>query len=256
VSEGFEGRSVLVVGGGGVGAEVCREVAAAGGDVYFTYNRKQEQAEALAASIASERLAGFGQLDISDPAAVEALVAGATDALGGRIDAVVTTAGYLHELTFFTDVDLATMEKTLRIELFGVMYVVKAVLPGMIERDYGRIVTVGSDSGKVGSKAEASSAAARGGIISFSKAVAREVARHDICLNVVCPGPTETPLLESMLDDDGVSGKLMNAMVRAIPKRRAGTAAEVSGMTTFLASERASYITGQAISVSGGLTMA
>lgn len=252
--EQFAGRSALVVGGGGIGAEVCRQLAAGGASVYFTYNRGVEAAEKLAGELPADQLAGHRQVDVSDHEAVAALVAEAEQSMGA-VDVVVSTVGYLHELTLYTDVDLETVHRTIAIELFGLMYLVKAVLPAMIRRDYGRIVTVGSDSGKVGSTAEASSAAARGGVIAFSKAIAREVARHDICVNVVCPGPTDTPLLRSMLDDEGVSGKLMNAMVRAIPKRRAGTAEEVAAVTCLLASDRASYVTGQAISVSGGLTM-
>ena len=250
----FAGRGVLVVGGGGIGAEVCRQVAAQGGRVFFTYNRNEDAARELAGSLPEGAFAGHAQLDVTDEAATAAVVDQSVQALG-RLDALVTTVGYLQHLTMFEDVDMATVRRTIEIELFGVINLAKSVLPKMRANGYGRIVTVGSDSGKVGSKAEAASAGARGGVIAFSKALARETASSDICVNVVCPGPTETGLLEQMLADEGLSGKLMNAMVRAVPKRRAASPAEVASMTCFLASERASYVTGQAISVSGGLTM-
>ncbi|HUY45552.1 MAG TPA: SDR family oxidoreductase [Streptosporangiaceae bacterium] len=250
----FQGRAVLVVGGGGIGAEVCRQVAATGGRVYFTYNSNIDAARALAATIPGELLGGHAQLDVADEVATASLVAEASEAMDG-IDALVCTVGYLHHLSLFEEVEMSTVRHTIEIELFGVLNLAKSVLPVMRRAGYGRIVTVGSDSGKVGSKAEAASAAARGGVIAFSKAIARETASSDICVNVVCPGPTETQLLDSMLADEGLSGKLMNAMVRAIPKRRAATAAEVAAVAVFLASEQASFVTGQAISASGGLTM-
>lgn len=120
----------------------------------------------------------------------------------------------------------------------------------------GRIVTIGSDSGKVGSTAEAVSAACRGEVvIALSKSLARELARHDITVNVVCPSPTETNLLDQMRNAPCLTGKLMDAMVRAIPMRRPGRPEEVADVAVFFASPQASYVTGQALSVSGGLTM-
>lgn len=251
----FEGMGVLVAGGsGGIGADVVRQVARHGGRLFFTYNSRKQTADDLAAELPTDALAGYGSLDVSDFEAVEATVDKARAAMG-RVDVLVNTVGYLNHLTMFEDVDLDVVRRTIDIELFGVINLAKAVLPHMRAAGYGRIVTVGSDSGKVGSKAEAASAAARGGVISFSKALAREVADTDICVNVVCPGPTDTSLLHDMLADEGMSGKLMKAMVRAIPKRRPGRPSEVAAMTVFLASAQASYVTGQAISVSGGLTM-
>jgi Dehydrogenases with different specificities (related to short-chain alcohol dehydrogenases) len=251
----FDGRAVLVTGGsGGIGADVCRQVAERGGRVWFTYNSREEAAKSLADELPAGSVAGYGALDVSDLGAVRATVEAAHAAMG-RIDALVNTVGHLNHLTLFEDVDMEVVRRTIDIELYGVIHLAKAVLPHMRAAGYGRIVTVGSDSGKVGSKAEAASAAARGGVISFSKALAREVADTDICVNVVCPGPTDTGLLQEMLADGGMSGKLMKAMVRAVPKRRPGRPAEVAAMAVFLASEQASYVTGQAISVSGGLTM-
>lgn len=251
----FDGRGVLVIGGtGGIGAAVCREIAGRNGSLYFTYNRAVDSARDLADGLPAERFKGSAALDVTDYDAVHSAVAQAEEAMGS-VDVVVNTVGYLHHLTLFEDVDMDTVRRTIDIELMGVINIAKAVLPGMQRNGYGRIVTVGSDSGKVGSTAEAASAASRAGVIGFSKALARETARVDICVNVVCPGPTETGLLDEMLSDEGLSGKLMQAMVRAIPKRRAARVDEVAAITVFLASEEASFITGQAISVSGGLTM-
>lgn len=250
----FEGQGVLVVGAGGIGAEICRQVAAGGGRVFFTYNRDADRAAEVAGSIPAEALAGHAQLDVTDPGAVASVVDRAAEDLG-RLDAAITTVGYLHHLSLFEDDSLEEIRRTIDVELFGVLHLAKAVVPRMRAAGYGRFVTVGSDSGKVGSKAEASSAAARGGVIAFSKALARETADTDICVNVVCAGPTDTDLLQEMLADEGMSGKLMNAMVRAIPKRRIAKVDEVVALTLFLSSPSASFVTGQAISVTGGLTM-
>lgn len=250
----FTGQRILVVGGGSMGGEVCRAVAAEGGRVFFTFNRNERSASALADELGGQA-AGYRQLDISDEAGVSTVVAAAAEAMGG-VDVLVITAGYVHDMTPFADVAFVEMRKTIEIELIGLMNVSKEVVPHMTETGYGRIVFIGSDSGKVGSKGEAASSAARGGVIAFAKALGRETAKHDICVNVVCPGPTEGPMLDGLLADTGVTGKLTAAMMRAIPKRRAAKTSEIAAATLFLASEDAGYITGQTLSVSGGLTMA
>lgn len=250
----FTGQRVLVVGGGSMGGEVCRAVALEGGRVFFTFHRNEAAAAALADEL-GDRAAGHHQLDISDDAGVGPVVAAASAAMGG-IDVLVITAGYVHAMTPFADVELAELRKTVEVELIGVINVSKEVVPHMTAGGYGRIVFIGSDSGKVGSKGEAASSAARGGVIAFAKALARETARHDICVNVICPGPTEGPMLDGLLADPGVTGKLTAAMMKAIPKRRAAKTSEIAAATLFLASQDAGYITGQTLSVSGGLTMA
>jgi 2-hydroxycyclohexanecarboxyl-CoA dehydrogenase len=137
------------------------------------------------------------------------------------------------------------------INLYGPLNLTRAVLPGMIERGAGRIVSLASDAGRVGSSGEAVYAACKGGIISFSKSVAREVAQHGITLNVVSPGPSDTPLF-ARFDE---SGKLAGALQRAIPMRRLGQPEDYPGLIAFMISDDASFITGQTVSVSGGLTM-
>jgi len=252
----LNGLNIVVIGGsGGIGAAIVRRAIDLGARVFFTYYSNRKSAEDLAQQFRdNSKLVGYEHLDSTDFANVEAVLRTARTRLG-RIDGLINTVGALNQLKFLVEQSVEEIDRILRVELLGVVYPIKAVLPWMVEQGYGRIVTVGSDSGKVGSKAEAASAAARGGVIAFSKAVAREVAEYDICVNVVCPGPTDTELLQRMLAEDGLTQKLMQAMIRAIPKRRPARPEEVAAVALFLASREASYITGQAISVSGGLTM-
>jgi 2-hydroxycyclohexanecarboxyl-CoA dehydrogenase len=250
----FENRRVLVVGGGSMGGEVCRAIAAEGGDVFFTYNRSEQAAIDLAAELPPKRLSGYHQLDIAEDASVQETVRTAAEALGG-IDILVITAGYVHDMTPLAEVAFSEIRRTIEVELLGLINVSKETLPHMTANGYGRIVFIGSDSGKVGAQGEAASSAARGGVIAFGKALARETSRHDISVNVVCPGPTEGPLLDRLLADEGITGKFSNALIRAIPKRRPARTSEIAAATLFLASEEAGYITGQSLSVSGGLTM-
>ncbi len=251
----FESQRALIVGGGNMGGEIARVLTAEGARVFFTYHRNQEAAEQLADELGPDGLAGFAQLDISDLAAIESVIRRAVQALGG-VDVLVVTAGYVHNMVPILDVDFASVTKTIEVELVGVIKAATESLPHMRAGGYGRMVFVGSDSGKVGSTGEAASSAARAGVIGFAKALARETAReHDICVNVVCPGPTAGPLLEGQMADPGITGKLVNAMMRAIPKSRAASTTEIAAATVFLASPDAAFITGQALSVSGGLTM-
>jgi 2-hydroxycyclohexanecarboxyl-CoA dehydrogenase len=136
----------------------------------------------------------------------------------------------------------------------GCLHTTRAALPGMIERGYGRIVNIASDAGRVGSSMESVYSGAKGGVIAFTKTIAREVARAGVTANAVCPGPTRTPLLDQMTAEGGE--KLVDALVRAVPMRRLGEPEDVAAAVAFLASDRAGFITGQTLSVSGGLTMA
>jgi NAD(P)-dependent dehydrogenase (short-subunit alcohol dehydrogenase family) len=252
----LDGLNIVVIGGSsGIGAAIVRGAIDLGARVFFTYHYNRRSAEDLAQELGTtSKLIGYERLDCTDFANVETVLRTARTMLG-RIDSLINTIGALNQLKFLVEQSVEEIDRILRVELLGVVYPIKVVLPWMVEQGYGRIVTVGSDSGKVGSKAEAVSAAARGGVIAFSKAVAREVAEYDICVNVVCPGPTDTELLRRMLAEGGLTQKLMQAMIRAIPKRRPARPEEVAAAALFLASREASYITGQAISVSGGLTM-
>lgn len=250
----FDGRGVLVIGGGGIGSQVCRDLAAAGARVYFTYFSKAATAAELAAALPAGSCAGYAALDATDDAAVEHVVATATRELGG-VDTLVMTAGHRHPLALFQETTAATAAGILNTELGGPMNAVRAALPAMVAAGFGRIVLVGSDSGKTGSVGDAASASARGGLIAFAKSIARENAAADITVNVVCPGPTDTDLLAGMTAAEGLTGKVMNAVVRAVPKSRLGSVAEISGAVIYLAGADAGFVTGQAVSVSGGLTM-
>jgi len=186
------------------------------------------------------------QVDISDRASVDRL----RDQVAGTPDVLVNAAGW--DRTFaFVDTPTDVAERIVAINYLGHVHMCSAFLPGMVEAGHGgRVVNVASDAGRVGSSGEAVYAGAKGGVIALSKSLAREMARHQITVNVVCPGPTDTPLFRA--HDE----KLQEALTRAIPFRRVARPEEVAAAVLFFASEQAGYITGQVLSVSGGLTMA
>ena len=173
----------------------------------------------------------------------------------GPVDVCVNCAGW-DELRPFLETDDAFSRKVLEINLSGAIRVTRAVLGGMVERRWGRIVNVASDAGRVGSSLESVYSAAKGGLIAFTKTIAREVARHGITANAICPGPTETPLLSKIIEANEDADRVIAAMTRAVPMRRLGQPEDIAPAIVFLVSDGASYITGQTLSVSGGLTMA
>jgi len=150
----------------------------------------------------------------------------------------------------------AIADKILDINFKGALRVIKAVVPGMMDRGFGRVINIGSDAGRVGSSLEAVYSGAKGGIIAFTKTLAREVAAKGVTANTVCPGPTDTPALRSFAAGSGDAEKVIAGMARAIPMRRLGTPEDIGPAVAFLASDGAGFITGQTLSVSGGLTMA
>ncbi|MDX1384347.1 MAG: SDR family oxidoreductase, partial [Thermoanaerobaculia bacterium] len=205
------------------------------------------------AEVAAE-IAGLAvELDVADPGSVAA-AADAVEAGLGPVSICVNCAGW-DELKPFVTTDDAFLERVLGINLAGPMRVTRRLLPAMIDAGWGRIVNIASDAGRVGSSLEAIYSGAKGGLIAFTKTVARETARYGITANAVCPGPTETPLLQSIVDASESGDKVIQAMVRGVPMRRLGTPADIAPAVAFLASEGAGYITGQTLSVSGGLTM-
>jgi 2-hydroxycyclohexanecarboxyl-CoA dehydrogenase len=189
------------------------------------------------------------RVDITDAAEVERAVA-EFESECGPIDGLVNNAGW-DVAKPFLESDALFWKKVIDINLYGPLHVTKAVLARMAERGRGRVVSIASDAGRVGSSGEAVYAACKGGIIAFSKSVAREVARQGITLNCVAPGPTDTPLFAGV----DPSGKLQPALERAIPMKRLAQPDDYPGLVAFLLSDDASFITGQTISVSGGLTM-
>ena len=192
-------------------------------------------------------------LDVTDSGSVRAGVEEAVAELG-PVEIVVNNAGW-DELVPFLETDEPFWDRVIEINFKGALRVTGQTLPGMVERGWGRIVNIGSDAGRVGSSLESVYSGAKGGVIAFTKTIAREVARSGVTANTVCPGPTRTPLLEGMTSG-GESEKLIAALERAVPMRRLGEPEDVAAAVAFLTSERAGYITGQTLSVSGGLTMA
>ena len=193
-------------------------------------------------------------VDVTDRDSMRAAVTDVQAELG-PIDITVTCAGW-DQLVPFVDTDEEFWERVIDINYKGTMRAVHATLPGMLERRYGRIVTVASDAARVGSSLESVYAGAKGAVISFTKTIAREAARSGVTANVVCPGPTETPLLEGIVEASADAEKVIAAMTRAVPMKRLGQPHEIAAAVRFLASEEAGYVTGQTLSVSGGLTMA
>ena len=237
----FSGRTAIVTGGGrGIGAAICRSLAAGGAAVYVL-DRDAEPAEKVAAEIGAQALV----VDVADPDGVE-------DALAAlRADILVNNAGF-DDHCWFTDATPAYWRRLVSVNLEGVFACTHAVLPGMQQAGWGRIVNVASEAGRIGSKGNAVYAATKGGVIAFAKSIARENARFGVTVNTILPGPIDTPLLDQIRAHD--QGEAMiAAMKKATPLGRLGDPAEVANAVAFLCSDGAAYITGETIGVSGGM---
>jgi 2-hydroxycyclohexanecarboxyl-CoA dehydrogenase len=246
-------RAALVTGGAaGIGRAICLDLAADGRSVAVADLRLDEAFATAAAMEALGRRAAAVELDVTDGGSVRDGIRRAEAALG-PVEIVVNNAGW-DEHHPFLETDERFWDRVIEINFKGCLRVTREVLPGMAERGFGRVVNIGSDAGRVGSSLEAVYSGAKGGVIAFTKTVAREMARSGVTANAVCPGPTRTPMLEAMTEAGGE--KLVASLVRAVPMRRLGEPEDVAAAVTFLASERAGFITGQTLSVSGGLTMA
>ena len=173
----------------------------------------------------------------------------------GPIDVLVNNAGWV-KIGDFLNTDRDLWEKLVAVNLYGTLYMHHAVVKGMVQRGRGRVVNIASDAARVGSSGEAVYSFCKGGLVAFSKTLARELARKQINVNVVCPGPTDTPLLADICGDGEKGEKLRTAFTRAVPFGRLGRPDDIPGIVMLLASDDAAFITGQVISVSGGLTMA
>lgn len=251
---GLAGKVALVTGGGGgIGTAICKRLAEEG-CVVGVFDIDGDKAKATAAMV--EKAGGrahVGIVDIADYDAVVAAVA-AFETAAGATDILVNNAGW-DKFANFLETDPGLWEKIIGINLRGPINLHHAVLKGMAARGGGRVINIASDAGRVGSSGEAVYSACKGGIIAFSKTIAREFARAGVLVNVVCPGPTETPLFRSFLDEGEAGRKVYEGLKRAIPLKRLAEPEDIPGIVAFLASEDASYITGQVVSVSGGLTM-
>lgn len=250
----FDGKTIIVTGGGGgIGGATCQRLARDGAKVaVFDMNLEAAQKVADAIKATGGSAAAF-QCDITNRAQVDAAVA-ATIAQLGPIDVLVNNAGW-DVFKPFTKTVPAEWDRLIAINLTGALHMHHAVLPGMVERKTGRIVNVASDAARGGSSGEAVYSACKGGLVALSKTLAREHARQGITVNVVCPGPTDTALLAGVAEGARDPAKLIEAFKSAIPLGRLGQPDDLAGAIAFFASDDASFITGQVISVSGGLTM-
>ena len=248
----LEGRVAIVTGAGrGIGAAITVALADAGADVAL-WDLDPHNARDVAGAVARTHgvRAVALEVDVSDTRAVDRATQQVEDELG-PVDVLVNNAG-IDAIGPFLDSDEASWDRIIAVNLKGTIACCHRVVRSMVERGRGRVVNIASDAGKVGSSGEAVYSATKGGVIALTKTLAREVASEGVTVNCVCPGPTETALLGQVAE---ASPKLYNSLARAIPLRRIAQPDDIAPAVVFLVSDEAAYITGQALSVSGGLTM-
>ncbi len=248
-ADGLSGHTALVTGGAsGIGRATAHALAAAGAEVIVADIDAAGGEQTCETLRAQDGAAEFQPVDLTD----EASIAGLAKAIGRR-DAtpgiLVNAAGW-DRYELFLDNSVEFLDRVVRLNLIGPMKLTRLLLPAMVEARSGKIVNVASDAGRVGSLGETAYASAKGGVIAFTKSLARETARYGIHVNCVCPGPTDTPLFHSLPE------KIRHALERAIPFRRLAQPEEIAQTIVFFAGPASDYVTGQVLSVSGGLTMA
>jgi len=243
------GRTAIVTGAaGGIGSAIARHLAESGATI-AACDLDGAAAEELANAL-GDRHRGYA-MDVSDSGAVARTTA-TIEAELGPVDVLVNNAG-IDKIERFVDSTEDTWRAIVNVNYLGTVIVTRAVLDGMVERRRGRIINISSDAGRVGSSGEVVYSGTKGAVISFGKALAREVATKGVTVNAVCPGPTDTALLDQVA---AMSQTMYDAMAKAVPMKRIGTPDDVAPAVVFLAGDGATFITGQTLSVSGGLTMA
>lgn len=247
-------KVAAVTGGGrGIGRAICLRLAEEGANVAVLEldSKTGQETAQIVKKMGREALAL--PVDVTHKKQVDDAIAQIYSKLG-KIDVLVNNVGW-DKQSLFVNTTEELWEKLIAINLKGAIYCTHAVLDGMIRQQAGKIIYISSDAGRVGNSGEALYAACKGGIITFAKSIAREVARHKINVNVVCPGPTETPLFFEMAEGSERAKKVSEALVKATPMRRMGQPEDIAAAVSFLASPDSDFITGQTLSVSGGLTM-
>ena len=242
-------RTVIVTGGAsGIGRATALLLGRKGANIIIGDIDEKGGRSAAAEGAAAGSAVEFVRLDLLSPSSIDGFVAAVHTAVG-RVDGLVNAAGW-DRVQPFLDNPPETWERVIGINLMGAIRLTRGVLPPMAAARTGKIVNISSDAGRVGSTGETVYAAAKGGLIAFTKSLAREMARYGINVNCVCPGPTDTPLFQRQPE------RIKEALTRAIPFRRIAQPIEIAQAVLFFISDRANYITGQVLSVSGGLTMA
>ena len=245
----IQGQTVIVTGGAsGIGKATAFLLAHEGARV-FLGDIDEAGGRAVASEAVAERLAiEYLPLDLTDPASIDVFAAAIHQRVE-RADGLVNGAGW-DQIQPFLENPPGIWDRVIAINLMGAIRLTRGLLPPMVAARAGKIVNISSDAGRVGSIGETVYAAAKGGLIAFTKSLARELARYQINVNCVCPGPTDTPLFQRQPE------RIKEALTRAIPFRRIAQPIEIANAVLFFLSRRSDYITGQVLSVSGGLTMA
>jgi 2-hydroxycyclohexanecarboxyl-CoA dehydrogenase len=246
------GRVAFVTGAGrGIGRAIALRLAEHGDEIAVGDIREDDAAETVTAIEETGGRAVALPLDVTDSASVANAVE-ETLGLLGPVEILVNNAGW-DEMKPFLETDEQFWDRVIEVNFKGCLRMTKATLPDMVGKGWGRIVNIGSDAGRVGSSFESVYSGAKGGVIAFTKTIAREVARTGVTANTVCPGPTDTPMLQEVAQEQG--GKIIDALKRAVPMKRLGMPEDVAHAVAFFAADESDFITGQTLSVSGGLTM-